>query len=114
MRLFVGDDAGVVRLGTSYLHMMAVLYILPAITNWIQGYFRGMGNMSITVISTTVQMIGRVGLRSSLRPGMGITGVAWACLGGWLCMLAYETPYLVRALRETGKTDARRRIKRTF
>ncbi len=106
MRLFVGDDAGVVRLGTSYLHMMAVLYILPAITNWIQGYFRGMGNMSITVISTTVQMIGRVGFTFLFAPGMGITGVAWACLGGWLCMLAYETPYLVRALRETGKTDA--------
>lgn len=101
MGLFVTDSPEVVAMGTQYLHWMAVFYIMPMCTNWIQGYFRGMGNMKMTAMSTSVQMVGRVIFTFLLAPRFGIVGVAFAQFGGWVVMLAYEVPYLVRALKET-------------
>lgn len=101
MELFVTDSPEVVAMGTQYLRWMALFYIMPMCTNWIQGYFRGMGNMKMTAMSTSVQMVGRVIFTFLLAPRYGIVGVAFAQLGGWVVMLAYEVPYLIRALKET-------------
>lgn len=49
MRLFVGADESAVALGASYLFLMAFFYLLPAYTNGLQGYFRGLGDMKITL-----------------------------------------------------------------
>lgn len=97
--LFVKDSPAVVGMGTVYLRTMAWMYIAPALTNWIQGYFRGMGDLRITLISTTIQMTGRVCFTFLLAPRFGIEGIAFACLGGWCCMLAYEVPVLLHARR---------------
>lgn len=102
MGLFVPDDAAVVEMGTKYLHWMALFYLLPACTNWIQGYFRGMGDLKVTLFSTSIQMLGRVIFTFLLAPGFGIEGIAFAQLGGWLVMLAYEVPVLVHARRSRG------------
>ena len=41
MTLFAEDgDAQVVSLGISYLHLISWMYILPGMTNGIQGFFR--------------------------------------------------------------------------
>ena len=40
MALFVKDEE-VIGHGVIYLHLIAVMYILPAVTNAIQGFFRG-------------------------------------------------------------------------
>lgn len=94
MNLFVsGGDTKMVEIGTKYLSLMAFFYILPAFTNGIQGYFRGMGNMSITLISTITQISVRVVFVYLLVPVMGMKGVAYACLLGWSCMLFLEVPY---------------------
>ena len=94
MRLFAtGGDSQIVVMGTSYLHLMAIFYLLPAFTNVIQGFFRGMGNMKITLISTLVQMIFRVLAVFILAPRFGMTGVAYACFIGWIAMLLAELPY---------------------
>ena len=45
----------VVRLGSEYLGVMAFFYLWPALTNAVQGFFRGMGKMFTTVIFTFVQ-----------------------------------------------------------
>ncbi len=99
MALFV-DEQEVIAVGASYLVLMGLFYLMPAFTNWIQGYFRGMGNMRITVISTSVQMIFRVLFTFLLAPGRGLPGIAWAQMGGWAAMMIYEVPALGRALRE--------------
>lgn len=97
MRLFVSDaTSSVVTLGTNYLKYMAFLYILPAFTNWIQGYFRGMGNMKVTFYSTTIQMIFRVLFVYLLTPFTGFTGIAYSCAGGWIAMLLYEVPVYLK------------------
>ena len=94
MELFAaGEDAAMVPMGVSYLSLMAFFYLFPAFTNGIQGFFRGMGNMSITLISTLIQISFRVIFVYALVPRMGIDGVAYASLIGWIFMLAAEVPY---------------------
>lgn len=105
MALFV-DEQDVIAVGASYLVLMGLFYVLPAFTNWIQGYFRGMGNMRITVVSTTVQMVFRVLFTFLLAPRFGLPGIAFAQLGGWVAMMIYEVPFLLRALREVRKMEA--------
>ena len=94
MGLFTSqEDAQVVALGRSYLHLVSWMYILPAITNGIQGFFRGMGNMSVTLLGTFVQTSLRVVFVYLLTPGIGLMGVAYACAIGWSVMLLVEVPY---------------------
>lgn len=96
MRLFAGaEEVNVVRLGEQYLFVMALLYTLPAVTNGMQGFFRGLGIMRVTVIATTVQMTSRVISAFVLAPRYGIAGIALACGIGWICMMLYEVPCLV-------------------
>ena len=97
MKLFVSSkDTGMISLGVSYLSLMAFFYLLPAFTNGIQGFFRGMGNMKITLVSTIIQISFRVIFVYVLVPHIGIAGVAYASLIGWILMLAYEVPYYFR------------------
>ncbi|SFC17541.1 MATE family efflux transporter [Clostridium uliginosum] len=93
MQLFVPDSgAQVIHLGVIYLESMAFFYILPGLTNGLQGYFRGMGDLKITLISTFVQILSRVILSYILAPRYGIAGIAFSCLFGWIVMLSYEVP----------------------
>ena len=99
--LFAGkDEPEVVSLGVRYLFLMACFYIFPATTNGIQSFFRGTGDIKITVISTTAQIIFRVAFSFILCPIMGVNGAAWACLAGWIAMLATELPIFFFAWRK--------------
>ena len=82
----------VVDLGNSYLGLMAFFYLFPAFTNGIQGFFRGMGNMTMTLIGTLIQTSLRVIFVYLLVPSMGLPGVAFACAIGWSAMLLAEIP----------------------
>ena len=94
MGLFVtAGNEGIVTLGSSYLGLMALFYVFPAFTNGIQGFFRGMGNMSVTLLGTFVQTSLRVVFVYLLTPGIGLMGVAYACAIGWSVMLLVEVPY---------------------
>jgi putative MATE family efflux protein len=95
--LFAGNaEQNVIDMGTQYLFWMGLFYVLPAATNGIQGFFRGLGNMKITLISTTVQIVARVACSYLLAPKWGILGVAFACLAGWVVMLIYEFPLWIK------------------
>lgn len=94
MKLFVsGNDTKMVSIGVNYLTLMAFFYLFPAFTNGLQGFFRGMGDMKITLISTLIQISFRVVFVYVLVPSMGITGVAYASVIGWIFMLLAEVPY---------------------
>ena len=94
MGLFVTEgNEGIVELGSGYLAMMAIFYIFPAFTNGMQGFFRGMGNMSITLLGTFIQTSLRVIFVYLLTPRIGLPGVACACAIGWSFMLLVEIPY---------------------
>ena len=98
MRLFTHDEA-TVAMGEQYLRLIALMYIVPAVTNGIQGYFRGMGDLKITLWSSLINMGARVAACVLLVfvCKMGITALPWAYLIGWAAMMLYELPYLARA-----------------
>ena len=101
MRLFT-VDAEVIREGENYLRLIALMYVLPSCTNAIQGYFRGIGDLRITLVSSIMNM----GVRFAacflmvFHFHMGIEAVPWACMAGWVSMLAYELPFLFVSLRK--------------
>ena len=98
MRLFAAQDSEqMVAMGVDYLTWMAFFYLLPGLTNGIQGYFRGMGEMKTTLIATAIQISVRTLVVYLLVPRAGLTAAAWACAIGWACMLVF-TYWRYRAL----------------
>ena len=90
MLLFAAQDSReMIDMGVSYLSLMALFYILPGMTNGIQGFFRGMGEMKTTLVATFIQISIRALVVYLLVPRIGLSGAAWACAIGWSCMLVY-------------------------
>lgn len=83
----------VIRLGSEYLGLMAFFYLWPAMTNGVQGFFRGMGKMYTTMLGTFLQTAIRTICTYILAPHLGITGIAFSCAIGWTAMLLFEVPY---------------------
>lgn len=106
MQLFAEEgDTQVVELGVSYLRVIAFMYLLPAMTNGIQGFFRGIGDMKVTLYSTFMNMLGRVVavFVMLLILKLEFSALAWANMVGWIVMLLFEVPLLVRSLKSMGQ-----------
>ena len=100
MRLFAAQDSvQMVAMGVDYLTLMAFFYVLPGLTNGIQGFFRGMGEMRTTLAGTFIQISVRAAVVCVLVPRVGISGAAVACAVGWCCMLVYAF-FRYRAVRQ--------------
>jgi len=106
MRSFTRDETTVL-LGEQYLHLIAFMYIVPAVTNGVQGYFRGMGDLTITLWSSLINMGVRVAVCLLLVFGckMGIIALPWAYLAGWGAMMLYELPFLLHRFRLAEKYE---------
>ena len=80
---------------------------MPAATNIIQGFFRGMGDLKITLISTITNMSFRfLSAYLFIRIwGGGFGSLAWANFWGWIAMMALEVPLFILHLRKLPKTD---------
>lgn len=106
IRAFAGNaEQNVIALGTRYLSIMSCLYFLPAATNGIQSFFRGIGVMEVTVIATTSQIITRVVCSFLFAPRYGLNGIAFACLAGWIVMILYEVPTYLWTQHKMKKDD---------
>lgn len=104
MKLFVPNSGEeIIHLGIIYLESMAIFYILPALTNGLQGYFRGMGDLKITLASTFIQISVRAIFSYILAPIYGIAGISFSCLIGWIAMLLYEVPAYFRHSKKLKK-----------
>ena len=97
MLLFVKDEEVILH-GVKYLRLISFMYILPAATNGIQGYFRGIGDLKITLLSSFINMGVRViaAIPLVLIMGMGIEALPLSYLAGWIGMLIAELPLLIR------------------
>ncbi len=95
--LFVAGEGSddVIAIGCEYLSLMALFYLWPAMTNGVQGFFRGMGKMYTTMTGTFLQASIRTVFVYLLAPRIGITGIAYACAIGWSVMLLFEVPYYI-------------------
>ena len=101
MALFVKDEK-VIGHGVIYLHLIAVMYILPAVTNAIQGFFRGIGDLKVTLMSSFTNMAVRVIAAAPLILlwNFGIEALPYSYLAGWVAMLLVETPLMIRIYRK--------------
>lgn len=101
MSLFVKDEE-VIGHGVVYLHLIAVMYILPAITNALQGFFRGIGDLKVTLMSSFTNMAVRVIAAAPmvLLWNFGIEALPYSYLAGWIAMLLVETPLMLRIYRK--------------
>ena len=101
MSLFVKDEE-VIGHGVVYLHLIAVMYILPAITNSLQGFFRGIGDLKVTLMSSFTNMAVRVIAAAPmvLLWNFGIEALPYSYLAGWIAMLLVETPLMLRIYRK--------------
>ena len=98
MQLFVSDGSEeVISLGISYLQMISIMYLMPAATNIIQGFFRGLGDLKITLISTALNMAVRflsAWIMIHVLHG-GFECLAWSNMIGWIAMLALQVPLIL-------------------
>ena len=101
MSLFVKDEE-VIGHGVVYLHLIAVMYILPAITNSLQGFLRGIGDLKVTLMSSFTNMTVRVIAAAPmvLLWNFGIEALPYSYLAGWIAMLLVETPLMLRIYRK--------------
>ncbi len=101
MKMFVKDEE-VISHGVTYLHLISVMYLLPALTNGIQGFFRGIGDLKITLISSFVNMGVRVIFAAPLVLvlGLGIEALPFSYLAGWAGMLIAEVPLLLKTYKQ--------------
>ena len=97
MMMFTDHDE-VIAQGVIYLKLISLMYVMPGITNGIQGFFRGMGEMKVTLLSSTVNIATRCIGAAILIFGFGmhIEAVPWGQFIGWVCMLIVEVPILLR------------------
>ncbi len=95
-------DESVIAQGIIYLRLISFMYFLPGLTNVIQGFFRGIGDLKITLISSLTNMGVRVLAAAVLVFvfRMGMQAVPLACMAGWFAMLAAEVPLLLKILKD--------------
>ena len=100
MRMFA-EEPEVIELGARFLRLISLMYFLPALTNGIQGFFRGIGDLKITLRSSMLSMAARVPSAALLVLyfHMEIEALPWSYAFGWFLMLAYEVPPMLRFLR---------------
>ncbi len=100
-------DETVLDHGVAYLRLISFMYLLPAMTNGIQGYFRGLGDLRITLISSLTNMGVRVAAAAALvfLFRVGMEALPFSYLTGWLAMLAVEFPLLLKTLRAPDEPD---------
>ena len=93
-------EADMVALGVTYLGILAPFYILPAFNNTLQGSFRAIKRMEVTLAATVLQMGIRVIMISILVPRVGISGAAWATVMGWIPMSTLEGLYFAHVWKK--------------
>ena len=105
MSLFAtGEDAAaIIPIGASYLALMAFMYFFPGMTNGVQGFFRGIGRLKITLLGTCIQAGTRVVMTYVLAPTLGIAGIAYASMIGWVLMLLVQVPICLWELKQLRK-----------
>lgn len=97
MRLFVDPgETEVIRLGARYLRLMGLFYIMPGVTNGLQGYMRALGKLKLTMYVTYAQMFTRAAFTFLLIGRMGLDAVPLACAAGWTLMTVWEVGLMIK------------------
>lgn len=99
MSIFTTDQQ-IISNGVRYFSFIGFCYLLPCLSNGLQGYFRGMKMMLPSLLGSLTQISIRVLFTLLLVPRLGIPGVGIACVAGWSAMILWMIPY--RRIRKRG------------
>lgn len=76
----------VIELGNSYLHILAFGYFLVGFTNTFHGFFRGMGNMTLTLIDSIINISSKVFVVYMFMNVWRFNALAVGTVAGWVLM----------------------------
>ncbi len=102
-RQFIGifsDNASVIEAGSSYTFTMAWIYIFSCYGEIMQGFFRGVGRLKVTMIASALQVLLRVILSSILIPRLGIPGICYSVATGWVLLTLVEGAFSLREAKK--------------
>ena len=77
------DNGEVIAAGARYTGTMAYLYLFAYMGEVIQGFFRGLGRLRLTMVASLLQVVLRVVLSYFLIPVWGMYGICVAVASGW-------------------------------
>lgn len=83
-----------------YLQLVACFYLFNFLGSGLAGFFRGRGRVDLPVIGSAGHISLRVLLTRLLAPGLGLPAAALATGLGWVCVVLFWTPFLLRELSE--------------
>ena len=89
----------VIAAGARYTGTMAYLYLFAYMGEVIQGFFRGLGRLRLTMVASLLQVVLRVVLSYFLIPVWGMYGICVAVASGWVLLVLIEGSYSVRTAR---------------
>lgn len=93
------ENPEVIAAGALYSGTMSLFYLFSFLGEIIQGTFRGMGRLRLTMVASILQIVLRVVLAWYLTPRMGIPGVCIAVISGWILLVLIEGSYLIHCMR---------------
>ncbi len=106
MGLFLGEGSteAITAPGVVYLRHMAFFYFLGGTGEAIQGFFRGMGRTDLALWGSSAQILTRLVISWFLIPAMGVPGICWATMAGWLVIATGGGLYGRRMLQRLDHT----------
>ena len=81
----------VIEMGNSYLQIMSFGYLLVAFTNTYHGFFRGMGNMTLTLYDSLLNITSRVFVVYTFMDVWKFNALAYGTIIGWLILNIFAT-----------------------
>lgn len=99
-------SVAMVAMATAALGVKAWVFSLATVVNAVQGHFRGMGKMSIVLISTIIQISIRTIVVYMFVDKMGITAEAYGTFIGWAAQTVFEYGLYFYLRRSYGKKKA--------
>lgn len=96
------NSSDALNLAVTYIKFIAFMYLISGTTNILQGFFRGTGDLKITLISSLTNIITRVIFTflflNIMHQGFG--SLAWANTAGWIAMFILEFPLVIHYWRK--------------
>ncbi len=86
MRIFVkADEINVIKLGVEYLSVISIFYVLIGFLFMFYGFFRGIGELNVSLILTIISLGTRVLMAYILSsiPQIAQRGIWWSIPIGW-------------------------------
>ncbi len=93
------DNAAVIAAGARYTGTMSMIYLFAFLGEVIQGFFRAIGRLRLTMIASFLQIVMRVLLSYFLVPLLGIYGICLAVSSGWVLLVLIEGSYSIKTVR---------------